>query len=333
MSVLSKRLWVSVSWLCAVLLCGTPAVSEPSAVSSRQISQFKPGSYQATFGKLAFVGGLVMSSSNPLFGAWSSVRFLPDGRHFIGVLDTGDWISGSIERDDQGRLSGLDSVSLSPMVDAKGHNDSAKIKMDSESLAIRDGKIYVGFEQRHRIDQYPLADFERAKPERSLPLPFSTRVLRGNKSLETVIASPANGPLAGGLVTISEESLDENGNLYAGIVDGPMRGTFKVVRRDDFDVTDGAFLPDGDLILLQRRFTLLGGVAMRLVRIKGDSVKPGALVDGITLLEANYGDQIDNMEGLDVLDLGNGDVRLILVSDDNHSFLQRNVMLEFRLAP
>jgi hypothetical protein len=302
-------------------------------VTSRQITQFKAGSDQTTFGKLEFVGGLVMSSANPLFGAWSSVRFLPDGRHFIGVLDTGDWISGEIERDDHGKLSGIGSVSLAPMIDAKGRNDSAKIRMDSESLAIRDGKIYVGFEQRHRIDQYPLKDFARSKPERSLPLPFPKNVLRGNKSLETVIASTVHGPLGGGLVTIAEESLDQDGNLYAGIVDGPLRGAFKVVRRDDFDVTDGAFLPDGDLVLLERRFTLLGGVAMRLVRVKGDSVKLGALVDGITLLEANYSDQIDNMEGLDVVDLGNGDVRLILVSDDNHSFLQRNLMLEFRLMP
>ncbi|THF50062.1 hypothetical protein E6C51_09890 [Allorhizobium terrae] len=328
-----RRFWLSALCVSAALACGRPAVSEPSAVTSHQITHFRPGSDQTTFGKLEFVGGLVMSSSNPLFGAWSSVRFLPDGRHFIGVLDTGDWISGEIKRDDQGRLSGIDSVSLAPMINAQGRNNSAKIRMDAESLAIRDGKIYVGFEQRHRIDQYPLKDFSLSKPERSLPLPFPKNVLRGNKSLETVIAAPEHGPLAGGLVTITEESLDQDGNLYAGIVDGPMRGAFKVVRRDDFDVTDGAFLPDGDLVLLERRFTLLGGVAMRLVRIKGDRVKPGALLDGVTLLEANYSAQIDNMEGLDVVDLGNGDVRLILVSDDNHSFLQRNIMLEFRLMP
>ena len=143
-----------------------------------------PRSDQTTFGKLEFVGGLVMSSSNPLFGAWSSVRFLPDGRHFIGVLDTGDWISGEIKRDDQGRLSGIDSVSLAPMVDAKGRNDSAKIRMDAESLAIRDGKIYVGFEQRHRIDQYPLKDFELSNLNAACPCRFrkmscvATRALR-----------------------------------------------------------------------------------------------------------------------------------------------------------
>lgn len=325
--------WFRALSVSALVLYSSVAVGEPSAVTSRQISQFKPRSDQTVFGKLEFIGGLVMSSPNPLFGAWSSVRFLPDGKHFIGVLDTGDWISGEIERDDKGRLSNIGSVSLAPMVDAKGRTDSAKVKMDAESLAIRDGKIYVGFEQRHRIDQYPLSGFETAKPERSLPLPFPISVLRANRSLETVVVSPQNGPLGGGLVTISEESLDQNGNLYAGIVDGPQAGAFKVVRRDNFDVTDAAFLPNGDLILLERRFSLVGGVGMRLVRVKGDSVKPGALLDGVTLLDADYGAQIDNMEGLDVIDMGNGDIRLILVSDDNHFALQRNLMLEFRLLP
>jgi hypothetical protein len=325
--------WVSALWLSVAVFHASAAVGEPSAVSSQKITHFKVGSDQTVFGTLEFVGGLVMSSSNPLFGAWSSVRFLPDGQHFIGVLDTGDWISGEIERGSDGKLSGIGSVSLAPMVDANGRTDSTKVKMDAESLAIRDGKIYVGFEQRHRIDQYPLTGFETAKPERSLPLPFPVRVLRKNRSLETVAASPKAGPLSGGLVTISEESLDQNGNLYAGIVDGPKRGAFKVVRHGDFDVTDGAFLPDGDLVLLERRFSLLGGIGMRIVRIKGGSIKPGALVDGVTLLEADGGYQIDNMEGLDVIDMGNGDIRLILVSDDNHLIFQRNLMLEFRLLP
>jgi hypothetical protein len=41
--------------------------------------------------------------------------------------------------------------------------------------------------------------------------------------------------------------------------------------------------------------------------------------------------QIDNMEGLDVVSRPDGDMRVILVSDDNHSILERNLMLEFRL--
>ncbi|MBB4009269.1 hypothetical protein GGQ71_003551 [Rhizobium taibaishanense] len=323
------------SGLClpALVLMAGVAVSEPASVVSRRIEQFTSDPDQRIFGKLEFLGGLDLSSSNSLFGAWSSIRFRPDGKHFIGVLDTGDWISGSILRDDKGRLSGLAEVSLSPMLDRQGNSRTPKRMMDAESLAIRDDKIYVGFEERHRIDQYPLDGFETAKPERSLPLPFSKKVLGSNRSLEMLTASPADGPLDGGLVTVTEESLDEDGNLYAGVVDGPQMGGFKVVRKDDFDVTDGAWLPDGDLLLLERRFKFPSGFGMRIVRVKGETIKPGALVDGEVLLEASQASQIDNMEGLDVIDMGDGDLRVILVSDDNHFLLQRTLMLEFRLLP
>ncbi|MEK1866862.1 MAG: esterase-like activity of phytase family protein, partial [Ensifer adhaerens] len=45
----------------------------------------------------------------------------------------------------------------------------------------------------------------------------------------------------------------------------------------------------------------------------------------------DMGYQIDNMEGLDVVVRPDGEVRVIVVSDDNHSILERNLMLEFRL--
>jgi hypothetical protein len=37
------------------------------------------------------------------------------------------------------------------------------------------------------------------------------------------------------------------------------------------------------------------------------------------------------MEALDVISRPDGEIRVILVSDDNHSILERNLMLEFRL--
>ena len=100
---------------------------------------------------------------------------------------------------------------------------------------------------------------------------------------------------------------------------------------DDFDVTDGAFLPDGDLLLLERRFDLAHGIGMQIRRIAGSDIKPGAVVDGNVIFQAGPNLQIDNMEGLDVFRAADGTIHLIIVSDDNHSILERNLMLEFRL--
>jgi len=103
------------------------------------------------------------------------------------------------------------------------------------------------------------------------------------------------------------------------------------VRHDPFDATDGAFLANGDLLLLERRFSFIGGLGMRIRLIKSADMRPGALVDGEVLLEADMGHAIDNMEGIDVVQGAEGKPHLVLVSDDNGSILQRNVMLEFVL--
>lgn len=281
---------------------------------------------------LSFVGGLELSSSEALFGAFSSIRFL-DAERFLGVFDTGYWITGRIVRNGEQRLSGVKEVALAPLLDRNGAESISKFQVDAESLAIEDGsRAHVGFEQRHRIVTYePMSDLGQALPSAPLSTPFDIRGLRGNGGIEALMVAPSAGPLAGALVAISEKTVDKAGNLIAGILSGPLAGEFRVRPRDGFEVTDGAFLPDGDLLLLERRFSIASGVAMRLRRIKGDSLHPGMVVDGAILFEADNRSQIDNMEGMDVLSADDGSVRLILVSDDNHSLLQRTLMLEFRL--
>jgi hypothetical protein len=60
-------------------------------------------------------------------------------------------------------------------------------------------------------------------------------------------------------------------------------------------------------------------------------IKPGAVLDGPVIFEANLGDQIDNMEGLAV-HRSDGQTVLTLVSDDNLSPLQRTLLLQFTLV-
>ena len=104
-----------------------------------------------------------------------------------------------------------------------------------------------------------------------------------------------------------------------------------MTRHGGFDITDLAFLPDGDMLLLERWYRTLRGVGLRIRRVPAASLKPGALLDGPTLIQADLGQEIDNMEGLAVHQEGSKTV-LTLISDDNFSFLQRTVMLEFELV-
>lgn len=300
-------------------------------VSARLLQGFKVSGKETRFGSLEFVGGLVLSSSEPLFGAISSIRFRPDGRNFVAVLDTGHWMTGKIQRNADGKLANVTSVRITPMLDAAGREPKRKMEMDAEGVVLREGQIIVSYEQRHRIDAYPDPGFETSRPVKRIPHLIPSGELRSNGGMEALSLSPRHSSLQGALVVVAEKSVDEDGNLLGAILEGPLKGSLTVARHSSFDVTDSAFLPNGDLLLLERRFNLAEGVGVRIRRISGADIKPGALLDGPVIFEAGMESQIDNMEGMDVITGPDGSTHIILVSDDNHSFLQRNMMLEFRL--
>ncbi|WP_153020103.1 esterase-like activity of phytase family protein [Paramesorhizobium deserti] len=301
-------------------------------VTARPITQFRIGSSERRFGALEFVGGLALTAANREFGGMSAIRFLDAGRNFLGVTDTGFWYAGSIERDAEGRPSGIRSFRMAPLIDASGEPFAQKWNADAESLAISGDKVTVGFEREHRLLEYRLDTQDFASLPKALPLPLPREELRRNASLEAVAVSPASGPLGGTRVVLTEKSLNRNGDIFAAVLAGPRRGIFFVRRTDDFDISDAAFLPDGDLLILERRYALVSGVALRIRRIKSETIQPGATVDGAILLKADMGYQIDNMEGIDVWTDSRGRQVLSLISDDNYSLWQRNLYLEFRLA-
>ncbi|ESX60327.1 signal peptide protein [Mesorhizobium sp. LSHC422A00] len=315
----------------APAIAAGPSAGEPVEVSARPITTFHIGSADKQFGPLEFVGGLEMNSTTRDFGALSAFRFVKPGSDFIGVADTGFWFFGSITHDADKRPSGIQNFRMQQMVDEKGRPIDRKWEVDAEGLAVKDGIATVGFERDHRVAQFKIDPSNMTAPFKQLNFLVPARELRQNRGFETVTHANPNGQHEGGLVVVSEKSLDKAGNIYAAIIEGPHKGVFTVKRNGDFDITDGAFLPDGDLLLLERSFSMAGGVRMRLRRIYGESVEKGAVADGPVLMEADMGYQIDNMEGLDVWTRDDGALMVSLISDDNHSILQRNLYLEFIL--
>ena len=321
----------------AGLVFGTAARAQapfPVAVESRPIANFRLGSDETRFGALEFAGGFEMRSPERAFGQLSALRFLTPGRDFIGVADHGYWFFGRILRDDNGAPRGVERFRMQAMEDAAGKAFDRKRMADAEGLDVGDGLATVSFEREARLAEYALdpAGLDAggmAAARRTIDFVIPRRELRNNQGLETVARAPASGPLRGAPVVVSERSLDENGDIFAAIVEGPGRGVFKVRRSAGFDVTDGVFLPDGDLVLLERRLSLASGVAMRLRRIDGAAVRAGALVDGEVLMQADLAYRIDNMEGLDAWTRADGATMLSIISDDNQSFLQRTLYLEF----
>jgi hypothetical protein len=323
----------TLAFLLAFLATPAPAQSqllEQIPLDARQITNFHIGHDETRFGPLEFVGGLSLTGRGD-FGALSSIRFLDPGTNFIGVADTGFWYFGTIERDADLRPVGMTDFRMQPMVDDDGHAIDGKWRTDAEGIAVSSSTVTASFERDHKILEFRLEPDDMKATTGPVAFLVPEAELRQNRGFETIAYAPADGPLAGARVAVTEHSVDDDGNSYAAILEGPRKGVFKVARSDDFDITDGAFLPDGDLLLLERRFSIAAGVAMRLRRIEADTIRPGGIADGPVLLLADMAYQIDNMEGLDVWRRADGALIVSLVSDDNHSILQRNLYLEFVL--
>jgi hypothetical protein len=307
----------------------------PVDIRVSTIENFEPGRTGSTFGALEFRGGVSLRSRDPYFGALSGFDFMPDGSA-LAVADTSAWFSfRPVDRD--GRLVGIEAPRLAPMLDVDGTVVTSKRQGDAEGLRVvsRNGETdaFVSFETRNDVRRFTaLPDVSQSRPE-PVTLPKAVGGLRRMTGLEAIAAAPAGGVLDGSLVIIAERSLDSHRNHRGWILGGPRRGAFSIARSGDFDVTDAAFLPGGDLLILERFYEFPLKVAFRIRRIDADTLGPGATVDGRILIEADLRYDIDNMEGMALRPGPNGETLIMLCSDDNHSMLQRTMLLQFALPP
>lgn len=305
----------------------------PVGVSARPIASFEPGNSTKTrFGQLIFRGGLQLTGSHPRFGGFSGLWRSPDGVRIVAITDNGFWLTAKLVRNGQGKLAGVEEAELAPILGASGKPLHRSRYYDTESLAIQGGTAFIGVERVHDILRFDFARHGVEARAQLVPTPPALKRLPSNRGLEALGVLPAGHAFAGALIAISERSGREDEPTTGFIVGGRQPGTLQVIRRDGYDITDLAFLPGGDMLLLERWYKPLRGVGMRIRRIAGATIRPGAKLDGPILIEADLGQEIDNMEGMAVHQ-ESGRTIITLISDDNFStFLQRTVLLEFELA-
>jgi hypothetical protein len=299
-------------------------------VNARPIPSFDPRDRsRVRFGSLEYRSGLVLTSGYRGFGGLSAWRLDAKGERFIALSDKGGWFTGRIVYSGR-EMTGLADVEAAPMLGPDGRPITARGWFDSESIALDGSLVYVGLERVNQVLRFDFSKgFTRSRGE-VVSLPPAAKKLPFNKGLEALVFVPKGQPLAGTLIAISERGLDANGNLIAFLIGGATPGQFSVRRTANFDVSDAVLL-SGDLLILERKFSWLSGVDIRIRRIPLKSVAPGALVDGPSIFEADFGEEIDNMEGIDAHVTGEGETVLTMVSDDNFSMLQRTLLLQFTL--
>lgn len=283
------------------------------------------------FGSLEYRSGLILTSPFRGFGGLSGLRLDAKGERFIAISDKGSWFTGRIVY--RGReMVGLDDVEAAPLLGPDGKPITSRGWFDSESIALDGTLVYVGLERVNQLLRYDFSKGFTRAPGEVVPLPPAARKLPFNRGLEALVVVPKGLPLAGTLIALSERGLDSNGNLIAFLIGGKTPSQFSVRRTDNFDISDAVLLPAGELLLLERKFSWLGGIGIRIRRIALASVISGALVDGPAIFNADLGNEIDNMEGIDAHVTPEGDTVLTMVSDDNFSLLQRNLLLQFTLV-
>ena len=339
----ASRRSIAVLIACAPLVLAIPGVAQapsraelpvPIVVEAQPLAAFDirdRSSHQ--FGLLEFRGGLVLRSSYRNFGGISAIRVAADGARFIALSDKGWWLRGRIVYEGA-RPSAIADAEMAPILGADGRPLADRGWYDTESIADDGGTLYVGIERVHQILRFNYGKDGLLARGEPIAVPPGMRSLPGNKGLEALVFVPKGAgdkALAGTLVAISERGLDNAGNIIGFLVGGRSPGTFTVKRSAAFDVSDAALLPGGDLLLLERKFSWTSGLSVRLRRIALAGIKPGALVDGAILFEADLGYEIDNMEGLCVHRSTSGETVLTLISDDNFSIIQRTLLLQFTL--
>ena len=243
---------------------------EPWDFSHDEDGRVAPGLY--------WRGGIKLKSGDRRFGGFSGLALSADGNRLLAVSDEGWWLTARLLYDND-NLAGLADPFMAPLLDRSGKRAASKRGRDAEALTLLrpgllDGRVAVGFERRPRVELFDLGKDKLAARPVVVPSPSAIRAGPENAELEG-LAFIAEGPMADSFIAISERQLDDKGNIR-GWVFGRNRTTFgfTVTRLADFDVTDVAIMPGGDLLLLERSFNgLFPGLSLR--RIPLAELKPG----------------------------------------------------------
>jgi hypothetical protein len=325
--------------IAVALLLATAANAQDAAegvvVTATQIEQFQGVDPGGQVGSLIWRGGIVLASQADRFGGISGLGFTgPEGR-FAAVSDTGNFITGQLIYDEGGLPFGLVGIAIEAIQNSRGVALPRQFARDAEALAVivREGvpaAVRVGFENLTRVADFDLVDGVPSGAAREVAIPDWLTEERTNESLEAVCIAPPASPIAGSTLLLTEDVESQDGEHSAWLLGVNDRGPLTLAVSPGVFPTDCAFLPNGDLLVLERGVSLLS-FTMILKRIAAADVRPDARMDGEVLLRASGGD-IDNMEAMAVHQGPGGETRITLMSDNNFNDWQRNLLLEFALA-
>jgi hypothetical protein len=301
--------------------------ADPVVVRSTSVPLNLQDPRQQVVGRLEYRGGLHLVSDDPRFGGISSLRVLPDGQHVAAISDEGSWLSARLVYHDR-HLQALEDVEMGPLLGPDGKALKGKNSKDAESLALLpDGEFIVGFEREHRLLRYPAGTGRPDGIPVPCPAPPGLENAPSNGGIETLVVLRG-----GGLLALTEYWIEKD--LIVGWTGGPnewkrLGMRFELALRP----SDGALLPEGDVLILERAYNPQRGItSVRVRQIGREKIRPGASLRGRVVAELAPPLVLDNFEGISAVRDESGETHVFLVSDDNFNHAeQRTLLLMFAL--
>jgi hypothetical protein len=299
------------------------AAGQPITVETRGVGLDGENPGRDRVGALRFRGGLELTSENPRFGGLSALGVSADGARMVALTDRGDRFAARLRYDAAGRLAGLGATDLGPLAGIDGRVLEGKRNSDAEAMAPGvAGDIVVAFERRHRLLRYLPG---RATPE-PLPLPLELARAPRNGGIEALAL------LADGSLLALTEDFGRAGARLGWLSHAGGWSVLTYAAEHGYKPTGAATLPDGDVVVIERRLTLLGFFRARLIRLAAAHIVPGARLQPRLVAALDQPLAVDNFEGVAARRGGAGETLIYLISDDNFRDAQRTLLMMFELV-
>jgi hypothetical protein len=273
-------------------------------------------------GALTFLNAWELRSDNSDFGGISALAVIGNNR-FLALSDAGTMIGFTLGRSDR-----MESSFIAALPGAYGEDVDYRDR-DSEGMTYdpSSGRIWVSYEARHAIRRLS-PSLGRIDGTKRLSYARDWRVNGGVEAISRL--------RDGRFLLVSETHQRADGSnsayIYSGdpIETGSKATPFGYRAPAGYRPTDATTLPDGRMLILNRRVGFPNGFSAKLAIFDPTEIAPDTAVAPQILATLAAPLLVDNMEGLAI---SQEDERMIvwMISDDNFTALQRTILMKFSL--